>query len=79
MDVKTKKLDLIEWLVNLNDESVIEELYKLKIVSKENCALQLSEEEIRGIERGLKDYKEGRFSTHEEVTARIKSKFPFLK
>ncbi len=79
MDVKSKKLDLIEWLVHLTDESIIEQLYNFKKVSKENIYPELSEDEKFGIERGLKDYAEGRYSTHEEATARIKAKFPFLK
>ncbi len=79
MDIKAKKLDLIEWLVHLTDESIIEQVYNFKKGSKENLYPELSEEEKRGIERGLKDFKEGRTSTHEEVTARIKAKHSFLK
>ncbi|MDP2686062.1 MAG: hypothetical protein Q8O62_02505 [Aequorivita sp.] len=79
MDIQAKKLDLIEWLVKLSDESIIEQIYNFKMVTKENSYIEISEEEELGIERGLRDYEAGRISTHEEVTERIKSKYPFLK
>lgn len=79
MDIQSKKLDLIAWLVKLSDESIIEQVYNFKMVSNENSYLEISEEEKLGIERGLRDYEAGRISTHEEVTERIKSKYPFLK
>ncbi len=79
MDVKTKKLDIIEWLVHLTDESIVEQLYNFKKNSKENLLPRLSKEEKLGIERGLIDYNEEKISSHDEVTDRIKSKFPFLK
>lgn len=79
MDIQAKKLDLIAWLVKISDESIIEQLYTMRMVSEENSYPEISEEEKLGIERGLRDYEEGRISTHEEVTERIKSKYPFLK
>jgi predicted transcriptional regulator len=79
MDVKEKKLDLIDWLVNLTDETIIEKVYDFKKTASQDWDEELSKEEKLGIERGLEDFEEGRVSTHEQVTERIKSKFPFLK
>ena len=30
MDTKTKKLDLIDWMIHLKDESVLHKLYRIK-------------------------------------------------
>lgn len=79
MDVKEKKLDLIDWLVNLTDETIIEKVYDFKKTASQDWDEEFSKEEKLGIERGLEDFEEGRVSTHEQVTERIKSKFPFLK
>lgn len=63
------KLELIEWLTKLEDSETIE---YLKIVkdSRENDHdwwNDLSSEQKRSIERGLKDIDEGRITPHEEV------------
>ena len=79
MDVKEKKLDLIDWLVNLTDETIIEKVYDFKKTASQDWDEEFSKKEKLGIERGLEDFEEGRVSTHEQVTERIKSKFPFLK
>lgn len=63
------KLELIEWLTKLEDDETIQ---YLKIVkdSKSNehdWWDDLSENEKKGIERGLKDIEAGRVVSHDEV------------
>ena len=69
MEQEAIKLELIEWLTKLND---IETLNYLKVV-KESRLLNhdwwndITEQQMQGIQRGLKDIDEGRFVPHEEV------------
>lgn len=65
MNIQAKKYQLIEWIMNLNDIKIINQLFKISEVS--NWEDNLSEEEIKSIERGLKDFKEGRVTPHEDV------------
>lgn len=63
------KLELIEWLVHLEDDEMIS---YLKVV-KENDNRHddwwndLTDEQKSGIERGLKDIDEGKTVLHDEV------------
>lgn len=67
MNLQAEKLGLIEWIIKLNDSSVID---KLKKIHEENSQqsdwwneISLSEKE--SIEKGLKDIEEGRVYPHE--------------
>ena len=69
MGIKAIKLELIEWLSNLQDSETIEYLKFVKDSdSKENDWWHdLSDEVKAGIERGLADVDAGRVVSHEEV------------
>ncbi len=69
MEQETIKLELIEWLTKLND---LETLNYLKIVKESRYVNHdwwndLKEQQIQGIQRGLKDIDEGRIVSHEDV------------
>ena len=70
MDIKTKKLNLIEWISRLNDNSIIEKIQKIKegYVHSRDWSDELKKEEIESINRGLKDFEDGR--THDNQVAR---------
>jgi len=69
MTHETIKLELIEWLTKLDDLETLNYLKIVKDSSSENHDWwnDLTEEQIRGIQRGLKDIDEGRVVSHEEV------------
>ena len=69
MDIQGEKLKLIEWLQSLTDQSIIEKLklFKENLLDKTDWWETLSEEEIKLIDDGLKDIKEGRTKPHSEV------------
>lgn len=69
MDIGTKKLELIEWLVKLNDISLIDYLDTLKDseLSGKDWWEDLSSEQIESINRGIKDIDEDRIHSHESV------------
>jgi hypothetical protein len=63
------KLELIEWLTTLDDEETIEYLKIVKESRSENQDWwdNLTEEQKKGIGRGLKDIDEGRVVPHEKI------------
>lgn len=67
MDIQREKLSLIEWISRLNDSSIIEKIREIrKEYSKsEDWWNSLKKEEIESINRGLKDFEEGRVHSHE--------------
>ncbi len=69
MDIQGEKLKLIEWLQSLTDQSIIEKLklFKENLLDKTDWWETLSVEEIKLIDEGLKDIKEGRTKPHSEV------------
>lgn len=70
MNIQTEKLDLIKWISTLNDTLIIDKLRELKddYSKSEDWWDTLKKEEIDSINRGLKDFEEGR--THSHNTAR---------
>ncbi len=70
MNIQTEKLDLIEWISRLNDNSIIDKLRQIKedYSKSKDWWDTLNKEEIEFINRGLKDFEEGR--THSHDTAR---------
>jgi len=66
------KLELIEWLKQLQDTNTIEYLKTIKdsFVGKNDWWDDLSDIEKQGIERGLSDIKEGKTVSHDEVKAK---------
>ena len=73
MDIQLEKYKLIEWLINLKDESVISKLKNIKdgLSTSSDWADNVSETEKLLIEAGLKDIEEGKTFTHEQVMKEI--------
>lgn len=72
MGQKALKLELIEWLSKLEDSETIN---YLKVVKESNESGKdwwhdLTNEQKKGIERGLKDIDEGRVVPHEQVRSK---------
>jgi hypothetical protein len=67
MNIQTEKLDLIEWISRLNDTSIINRLRQIKedYSKSEDWWDSLNKEEIESINRGLKDFKEGKIHSHD--------------
>ena len=67
MNIQTEKLNLIEWISRLNDNSVIDKLNQIKedYIKSGDWSDTLQQEEIESITRGLKDFDEGRIHSHD--------------
>ncbi len=70
MGLEAVKLELIEWLTNLNDELTIEYLKVVKDSSDHDWWNDLTEEQKAAINRGLQDIDAGRVTPHNEVKAK---------
>ena len=66
MNLQTEKLSLIEWISRLNDTSIIERLREIKddYSKSKDWWDKLKKEEMESINRGLKDFEEGRIHSH---------------
>lgn len=75
MDVQAEKYKLIEWITSLNDVSIINQLMSVKDKeSKKDWWNELSNEEIYGINQGIKDAENGKIYPHEEIMKSFKNK-----
>ena len=74
MNIQSKKQIIIDWISNLEDESIIEELKMLQehSASNEDWWNELSVEQKESIKRGLTDAEEGRIFSYEQVKGLMK-------
>jgi hypothetical protein len=72
MDVQAEKIDLITWLSQLNDVSIINEIKVLKQKSQDDWWDSLSEQQKNDIETGLTDLRLGRKRGIAEVLEKYK-------
>jgi hypothetical protein len=72
MGLEAVKLELIEWLSKLEDQETIDYLKILKDskTSDHDWSDTLTEEQKKGIERGLKDIDEGTVLSHDDLKKR---------
>ena len=73
MDIQMEKHKLMEWLISLNDESIISKIKKIKnsVPTNSDWTDNVSNKEKSLIKTGLKDLKEGNTLTHEQVMKEI--------
>ena len=69
MNAQSVKADIIQWITELDDQSILLELKKIKEQSTKKIDWwdTISVEERQSIERGLEDSKNGRTIPHSEV------------
>lgn len=66
-DLQNRKLELIQWLSTLNDESIIEEIIKLREKERVDWWEEISLEEQKSIELGINDADAGKLKPHSEA------------
>lgn len=64
---QNKKIELIQWLSNLKDESIIDQIMRLRRIDREDWFTAISREESASLEQGLKDVDSGKLRSHSEV------------
>ena len=75
MNIQTRRDNLIAWLASLKDLNLIAQLEEIARSHQEHEPQDNLPEHVKqGIERGQKDYLEGRVLPHEEAMERIRKK-----
>ncbi|MBC7438421.1 MAG: hypothetical protein H7250_00345 [Flavobacterium sp.] len=79
MDLAARKLEFIDWLIDLKDENKIDKILSLKyVIEKEIVALTISghpldkEEYIKRVNEADKRISSGQFTTIEDLEKEIK-------
>ncbi len=74
MDISTRKMALIQWLIELQDLKMISQLEQL---SSEGIPAthDISKEELDGLEHALQQVANGEVVSGEEVHTRLKAKY----
>ena len=73
MDLQTRKLDLIEYLLHLTDEKLFDKIESV-IKSENNINNPFTEEEMMArAEKANEDYAAGRTMTLEQLEAEVKN------
>jgi hypothetical protein len=77
MDIQLEKYKLMEWLMNLKDESVILKLKTIKgrLSSSSDWTEDISSTEKLLINAGLKDIEEGNTFSNEQVIKEINESY----
>ena len=71
MDIQTKKLDLIQWLIQLNDERLLK---KIEILQAEDLDFwnELSEPQRQEIIKGIAELDAGQKHDYEQVISKYR-------
>ena len=72
MDIQAEKLDLIEWIAQINDTSVIRKIKAIKKQKDTDWWDVLSEDQHKDIEAGLTDLDKGKKKLFTKVMAKYK-------
>ena len=70
MDIQLEKLNLIKWLTDVDEPSVIERFIALKNQQQGDWWNDISEDERMEIDEGLAQADRGEVLSHEEVMAK---------
>jgi predicted transcriptional regulator len=70
--IADRKLELAHWLLELDDETVLQEIEELKKTAMGNWWNSLNEEDKAAVDRGMADIAAGKVSPQEEVMDRLR-------
>lgn len=67
VNLQNAKLELIQWLSTLEDNSVIQKIIELRKKESVDWWNQISEDEKKSIEKGIKDAENGKLNPNSEA------------
>jgi len=67
LNIQNEKIELIQWLTMLNDESTIHKLIELRKNQTKDWWTEISMEERVSIEKGIEDADAGKLKSHSEA------------
>ncbi|TDU43721.1 hypothetical protein BXY82_1138 [Gelidibacter sediminis] len=71
MDIQLEKYKLVEGLIGLKDEAIITKIKQVKDENEEAWSIDVSEAEKTFIKAGLKDLKQGKTYSHDQVMEEV--------
>ncbi len=66
-NIQNVKIELIQWLITLDDKSLIQKILDLRISQTKDWWETISEAEKQSIEQGLLDADNGKLYSHSEA------------
>ncbi|WP_188462025.1 hypothetical protein [Bizionia arctica] len=75
--MQLEKYELMEWLININDKSIISKIKKLKesLAQEPNGNIGLPQELELLLDQSMNDSKSGKTKAHVDVMQEIKAKY----
>ncbi len=67
ISLQNKKVELIQWLTTLKDESIIQQLIDFRNSQIKDWWKELSDAEIKSIKKGIQDADKGNLVSHSEA------------
>lgn len=64
LTIQTKKIELIQWLSNIEDMAILEKITELRKQQNKDWYSSISEDEKQSIEQGLEDAENGKLNPH---------------
>jgi uncharacterized protein YdcH (DUF465 family) len=71
MDIQAKKLDLIQWLIQLKDESLLKKIEALQAEDADFWSA-LTEDQREEIKKGITELEAGRKHEYEQVISKYR-------
>ena len=76
MDLLTEKYKLMEWLMALEDESIVKRIQEIRDNTNDaGESYHMSDTEKLFLKAGLKDIEEGNTYSHEDVMREVRDKY----
>lgn len=67
INLQNNKIELIQWISTLNNESLIKKLMILRQKEKTDWWNEISSDEQKSIEKGIEDADNGKLTSHSNV------------
>jgi len=67
MNIQNTKIDLIRWLTNLDDKSLIQKIVELRKTETKDWWNEISDAEKSSINKGISDSELGKLNSHDDA------------
>lgn len=74
MNIEARKINLINWISSLQDDTILEKLEKIQ-QKKDDWWDSVSENDKKAINEGIDQLDRGVYLTHEQVRSKIEERF----
>lgn len=78
-NLELRKQNLISWIIQLNDERMLNILESFKKTKSTDNVFELTDNMKQAVDKAIDSLDAGKGKTHEQVMSKAKIKFPNLK